>query len=485
MSPPEQIGVNMQLSKFAVAVCVLYSVALGSVWSEPQRILFGKASGIALDTQGVLWCVAYPEGLYKYHNETSTWQLEIDVLPFGGTPCFDKDNILWLVQDLWVGDSIRYVRYDGESWSEEEHALGGSHITADSSNGVWVGGTTSAFGYKAVVYNRYCNGVWGELRVLTNTSEAIENVISSITTDAYGRVWIGWIGIEDLWDTVFHYIEAAYWDGNDWSEEMTIAVRGPEVQKYCAFLRLAPDREGGMWAVWNYERAYGDSVAVEASYWDGMEWSFPDTIAVAGNFYQARLPNNNIAVDSDGNAWAVWRQALVEQDSCGDIYYSVNQGQGWSEPAPVNEHPAVDGSASIAVDGEGRIWCIWGSTREGKHGVYASYATGVGVTERDFIQPPKSTIESILPNPFKSSTTISYSVAGRLGSRENQFVELKIFDVTGRQVKALVSDKQSPAHYEIIWNGQDNEGLRCASGIYFIRMNSESFSANERLILLR
>jgi hypothetical protein len=94
-------------------------------------------------------------------------------------------------------------------------------------------------------------------------------------------------------------------------------------------------------------------------------------------------------------------------------------------------------------------------------------------------------LESVYPNVLRSHAAISYSVAGRLGSRDAQFVEINVFDVSGRQIKALATGEKPPGHYEVIWNGQDNKGLRCASGIYFIRMNSESFSANERLILLR
>jgi len=76
-------------------------------------------------------------------------------------------------------------------------------------------------------------------------------------------------------------------------------------------------------------------------------------------------------------------------------------------------------------------------------------------------------------------------VAGRLGSKESQHIELSIFDVTGRKVKLLTSDKKTPGHYEIIWNGKDNRGLQCSSGVYFIRMHSSQFNANERLVLIR
>ncbi|TET22244.1 MAG: hypothetical protein E3J71_06760 [Candidatus Stahlbacteria bacterium] len=77
------------------------------------------------------------------------------------------------------------------------------------------------------------------------------------------------------------------------------------------------------------------------------------------------------------------------------------------------------------------------------------------------------------------------SIGGTLGSKEDQLVELSVFDATGREVKTLVSSHHTPGHYEVIWNGRDNKGLQCSSDVYFVRMRSEEFNANARLVLIR
>jgi len=64
-------------------------------------------------------------------------------------------------------------------------------------------------------------------------------------------------------------------------------------------------------------------------------------------------------------------------------------------------------------------------------------------------------------------------------------VELSVFGVTGRKVKLLTSDKKTLGHYEVTWNGKDTKGARCANGVYFVRMLSEEFNANARLVLIR
>jgi hypothetical protein len=94
-------------------------------------------------------------------------------------------------------------------------------------------------------------------------------------------------------------------------------------------------------------------------------------------------------------------------------------------------------------------------------------------------------LEPIYPNPLRSTAVISYSVAGKAGSKEMQPIELSVFDVSGREVKNLVSNKQSPGHYEVFWNGTDGKGLRCPAGVYFVRMHSREFNDNARVVLLR
>lgn len=94
-------------------------------------------------------------------------------------------------------------------------------------------------------------------------------------------------------------------------------------------------------------------------------------------------------------------------------------------------------------------------------------------------------LRPVYPNPLHFRATISYSVVGKLGSNKSQFVELKVFDVTGREVKTLASGEKTPGHYEVTWNGKDAKGAKCPSGVYFIRMYSNEFQANERVVLIR
>lgn len=78
------------------------------------------------------------------------------------------------------------------------------------------------------------------------------------------------------------------------------------------------------------------------------------------------------------------------------------------------------------------------------------------------------------PNPFNPSTTISYQlpVAGK--------VVVKIFDITGKEVKSLVNDIQEAGIHKINF---DAGGL--SSGVYYYSMQSGSFFQTKKLMLLK
>lgn len=78
------------------------------------------------------------------------------------------------------------------------------------------------------------------------------------------------------------------------------------------------------------------------------------------------------------------------------------------------------------------------------------------------------------PNPFNPSTTIGYRVG------EQSTVDLRIFDLLGREVTTLVSDVKDPGRYEVVWDATD-----IAGGVYLYRITAGSFSETRKLMLLR
>jgi len=57
---------------------------------------------------------------------------------------------------------------------------------------------------------------------------------------------------------------------------------------------------------------------------------------------------------------------------------------------------------------------------------------------------------------------------------------LKIFDVLGNEVAALVNQKQNAGNYEVEFNGQD-----LPSGIYYYKIKTNNFTATKKMLLVK
>ena len=100
------------------------------------------------------------------------------------------------------------------------------------------------------------------------------------------------------------------------------------------------------------------------------------------------------------------------------------------------------------------------------------------VAVEDLSALPTSTLTAY-PNPFNPATKISYAIPG------DDFVSLMIYSVDGRMVQTLVNEQQPMGRYEVIWNGEDENGRRVASGTYLYRLNAGQFSELKKMTLVK
>lgn len=83
------------------------------------------------------------------------------------------------------------------------------------------------------------------------------------------------------------------------------------------------------------------------------------------------------------------------------------------------------------------------------------------------------------PNPFSSSTSICFNLA------KSGEVELKVYDLSGRVVKTLISGVQSAGMHALNWHGDDSNDNRVPNGAYFLRFEGTKYSRTEKVILVR
>ena len=93
--------------------------------------------------------------------------------------------------------------------------------------------------------------------------------------------------------------------------------------------------------------------------------------------------------------------------------------------------------------------------------------------------PEKFSLSQNYPNPFNPVTRMDYTLPKR--SR----VVISIYNVLGQEVKTIINREQEYGYHSITWDGIDNRGKQMSSGVYFARMNSNSFSQTKKMLLVK
>ncbi len=94
--------------------------------------------------------------------------------------------------------------------------------------------------------------------------------------------------------------------------------------------------------------------------------------------------------------------------------------------------------------------------------------------------PGRVVLHQNTPNPFNPVTKIRFSLPNR------SQVELKIYDIAGREVKTLVNGElEASNNHEYKWLGKDNTGAEVGSGVYFYRLNAGKDSQTRKMVLIR
>ncbi|MFI5145287.1 MAG: T9SS type A sorting domain-containing protein, partial [Ignavibacteria bacterium] len=89
--------------------------------------------------------------------------------------------------------------------------------------------------------------------------------------------------------------------------------------------------------------------------------------------------------------------------------------------------------------------------------------------------PDKFDLLQNYPNPFNPSTKIKFDVPQNIG-----IVTLKIYDLLGREVIALLNKKLQPGIYEVEWDGSN-----FASGVYFYKLAAGDFVETKKMVLMK
>ena len=83
------------------------------------------------------------------------------------------------------------------------------------------------------------------------------------------------------------------------------------------------------------------------------------------------------------------------------------------------------------------------------------------------------------PEPFNKDLVMNYSM-NRKG-----FVNLEIYDISGRCIKTLINKWIEPGNYNVVWDGTNDKGRKVARGIYFYKFSSKEYSKKGKMTLMK
>jgi len=111
---------------------------------------------------------------------------------------------------------------------------------------------------------------------------------------------------------------------------------------------------------------------------------------------------------------------------------------------------------------------------------YLAYKGGKGMLkEYPVVTAKEFELLTAYPNPFNASTTIAFN----LPERSN--VKVRIYDINGRLVRALLDESMNVGQHKVIWNGDDRGGNSVSSGLYFAQVVTNETRQIVKMILAK
>lgn len=105
--------------------------------------------------------------------------------------------------------------------------------------------------------------------------------------------------------------------------------------------------------------------------------------------------------------------------------------------------------------------------------VYGTTGPATDVEDEN-ASPREFALNQNYPNPFNPSTKISFDL------EKSGYTKLTIHNILGEEIATVLSQEMSAGHHEVNFNP-----LGLSSGVYFYRLESGSFTAMKKMILMQ
>ena len=95
------------------------------------------------------------------------------------------------------------------------------------------------------------------------------------------------------------------------------------------------------------------------------------------------------------------------------------------------------------------------------------------------LRPVEFGLSQNYPNPFNPRTTIEYALP------KNGRVRLTLYNLLGQRIRVLLDQDEKKGFHKVVWDGDNDRGLRASSGIYIYRLEFLDRVAVRKLVLVK
>ncbi len=165
------------------------------------------------------------------------------------------------------------------------------------------------------------------------------------------------------------------------------------------------------------------------------------------------------------------------EDSVGTMWFGTEAGLSSFDGTVWKSYTTSNGLSGniiydLAVDINGDIWI---ATNNGI--TYLDKVTSI--KSEQFVKASSKLSLSTYPNPFNMQVQIDFSIINR-GA-----VELKIYDIRGKEIFNFYEQELSEGNYSVTWNGTDLKNNTVSSGIYICQLISNNQRVSQKLLLMK
>jgi len=464
------------------------------LWAnQAGGISYDYGRGIAVDDNGNSYITGEFEESATFGTTTLTSSGSYDIFV---AKLDSSGNWLWAKQAWGIGEDVGF--------SIAVDAKGNSYITGVFMESANFGTTTltSSGDYDIFVAKLDINGNWLWAKQAGGTSDdygygiAVDaNGNSYVTGYFYGSAIFGTTTLTSSGDKD---IFVAKLDSNgNW---LWVKQAGGTIYDYG--YEIAVDANGNSYVTGYFYgiATFGATTLTSSGYYD----IFVAKMDSNGNWLWAKQAGGigediglNIAIDANGNSYvtgyfmisAIFGTTTLTSSGYYDIFVAKMDSSGnwlWAKQAGGTSN---DIGIGIDVDDNGNSYitggfidiATFGTTTLTSSGYYDIFVAKLG--EANSISLPDiisfSGIRSIYPNPFNPLTTIDYEISMPAD------VKIEVYNNRGQLVRNFILGYKEQGSYKLTWEGEDNNGCLCSTGIYYIRMKAGKEIYIKKAVLLK